>query len=98
MTVCGQEVSAPVLALVADPQRGAVLGFAGVVGADQLQTQKLTFSQTAGPLCDVYYLIKNSLLDADRIIRVNIGLSRKRSTASQTFSPLMFTADFTICI
>ena len=37
VTVCGQEVSAPVLALVADPQRGAVLGFAGVVGTNQLE-------------------------------------------------------------
>ena len=37
MTVGGQEVGTPVLALVADPQGGAVLGLAGVVRTDQLK-------------------------------------------------------------
>ena len=39
MAVCGQEVWAPVLALVADLQRSAVLGLARVVGAHQLKHQ-----------------------------------------------------------
>ena len=37
VTVGGQEVGTPVLALVADPQGGAVLGLAGVVRTDQLK-------------------------------------------------------------
>ena len=41
VTVSGQQVSAPVLALVTDPQRCAVLRLAGVVGTDQLKTQEL---------------------------------------------------------
>ena len=36
VTVSGQKVRAPVLALVTDPQCRAVLGLAGVVGTDQL--------------------------------------------------------------
>ena len=37
VTVSGQKVWAPVLALVTDPQGRAVLGLASVVGTDQLK-------------------------------------------------------------
>ena len=41
VAVSRQQVWAPVLALVTDPQSGAVLGLAGVIGADQLKTPQL---------------------------------------------------------
>ena len=55
VTVSGQEVRAPVLALVTDPQCRAVLGLTGVVGADQLKEARLI---TSDSLCFIAFSVR----------------------------------------
>ena len=62
VTVSGQEVSAPVLALVTDPQCRAVLGLTGVVGAHQLKHGSYYISQQAAPHCAMFTISSRILL------------------------------------
>ena len=55
VTVSWKEVWTPVLALVADPEGCAVLGLAGVVGADQLKEARLI---TSDSLCFIAFSVR----------------------------------------